>query len=78
MGNGLEYVSVCCHVADGPLAQPRTTQAKDVTEERAERTPVNGRIHTHTHTIYNTVNKLHKEHRSWTRNMNYFYILLLI
>lgn len=31
VGNGLEYVSVCCHVADGPLAQPRTTQAKDVT-----------------------------------------------
>lgn len=37
MGNGLEYVSVCCHVADGPLAQPRTTQAKDVTEERTKR-----------------------------------------
>ncbi len=20
VGNGLEYVSICCHVADGPLA----------------------------------------------------------
>lgn len=37
VGNGLQYVSVCCHVADGPLAQPRTTQAEDVTEERCRR-----------------------------------------
>lgn len=22
VGNGLEYVSIRCHVADGPLAQP--------------------------------------------------------
>lgn len=34
VGNGLEYVSICCHIADGPLAQPRTTQSEDVTEER--------------------------------------------
>lgn len=36
VGNGLEYVSVRCHVADGPLAQPCTTQAKDVTEGRVK------------------------------------------
>lgn len=35
VGNGLEYVSICCHIADCPLAQPCTTQAKDVTEEKA-------------------------------------------
>lgn len=34
VGNGLEYVSICCHVADGPLAKPCTTQSEDVTEER--------------------------------------------
>lgn len=34
VGNGLEYVSICCHIADGPLAQPRATQSEDVTEER--------------------------------------------
>lgn len=33
VGNGLEYVSVCCHIANSPLAQPRTTQSKDVTEK---------------------------------------------
>lgn len=37
VGNGLEYVSICRHVADGPLAQPRTTQAKDVTEEKTKK-----------------------------------------
>lgn len=34
VGNGLEYVSICCHIADSPLAQPRTTQSEDVTEKR--------------------------------------------
>lgn len=34
VGNGLEYVSIGCHVSDGPLAQPRTAQSEDVTEER--------------------------------------------
>lgn len=34
VGNGLEYVSICCHVANGPLAQPCTAQSEDVTEER--------------------------------------------
>lgn len=34
VGNGLEYVSICCHVADGPLAQPCAAQSEDVTEER--------------------------------------------
>lgn len=34
MGNGLEYVSICCHVTDCPLAQSGTTQSKDVTAER--------------------------------------------
>lgn len=37
VGNSLEYVSICCHVANGPLAQPCTTQAEDVTKEREER-----------------------------------------
>ena len=32
--NGLEYVSICCHIADRPLAQPRAAQSEDVTEER--------------------------------------------
>lgn len=31
VGNGLEYVSICCHVTYGPLAQPCTTQSEDVT-----------------------------------------------
>lgn len=34
VGNGLEYVSICCHVANGPLAQPCTAQSEYVTEER--------------------------------------------
>lgn len=34
VGNGLEYVSICSHIADGPLAQPCTAQAEDVTEDR--------------------------------------------
>lgn len=37
VGNGLQYVPVCRHVADGPLAQPRTAQAEDVAEERCKR-----------------------------------------
>lgn len=37
VGNGLEYVSICRHVADGPLAQPCTAQSEDVTEERHEK-----------------------------------------
>lgn len=37
VGNGLEYVSICCHVADGPLAQPCTAKSEDVTEERDKR-----------------------------------------
>lgn len=37
VGNGLEYVSIGCHVSDGPLAQPSTAQSEDVTEERHER-----------------------------------------
>lgn len=36
VGNGLEYVSICCHVADGPLAQPCTAQSEDVTEEKEQ------------------------------------------
>ena len=35
--NGLQYVSICCHVADRPLAQPRTTQSEDVTGEGQKR-----------------------------------------
>ena len=34
VGNGLEYVSICCHIADSPLAQSRAAQPEDVTEER--------------------------------------------
>lgn len=34
VGNGLENVSICCHVADRPLAQPCTAQSEDVTGER--------------------------------------------
>lgn len=33
VGNGLEYVSICRHIADGPLAQPCTAQSEDVTGE---------------------------------------------
>lgn len=31
VGDGLQYVGVIGHIADGPLAQPRTTQSEDVT-----------------------------------------------
>lgn len=33
MGNGLENVSVCRHITNSPLAQPRTAQPEDVAEE---------------------------------------------
>lgn len=33
VGNGLEYVSIRCHVTDGPLAQPCAAQSEDVTGE---------------------------------------------
>lgn len=40
VGNGLEYVSIGCHVSDGPLAQPSAAQSEDVTEERHKRCEV--------------------------------------
>lgn len=33
VGNGLEYVSICGHITDGPLAQPGAAQSEYVTEE---------------------------------------------
>lgn len=36
MGNGLEDVSICRHVADSPLAESCAAQSEDVTEEREE------------------------------------------
>ena len=38
MGNGLENISICGHVADSPLAQPCAAQPEDITEERREDT----------------------------------------
>ena len=40
MGDGLQYVGIVGHIADSPLAQPRTTQSEDVTVrgEKEERT----------------------------------------
>ncbi len=37
VGNGLEYVSVCRHIADSPLAKSCTAQSEDVTEESDKR-----------------------------------------
>lgn len=34
VGDSLEDVSICCHITDGPLAQPRAAQTEDVTVER--------------------------------------------
>ena len=36
VGNGLEYVSICGHITDGPLAQPGAAQSEYVTEEETE------------------------------------------
>lgn len=37
VGNGLEDVSICRHVADGPLAKPCTAQTEDVAGEEDTR-----------------------------------------
>lgn len=34
VGDGLQDVSITGDVADGPLAEPRATQSKDITVER--------------------------------------------
>lgn len=36
MGNGLEYISICSHVANSPLAQSCAAQSEDVTEKRGK------------------------------------------
>lgn len=49
VGYGLQYVAIIGHIADGPLAQPGTTQSEDVTVR--EGTEVQWFTHTHTHKL---------------------------
>lgn len=45
VGDGLQYVSITGHIADGPLAQSSTTESEDVTVRERKRsaqfTPTN-------------------------------------
>lgn len=50
VGDGLQYVAIIGYIANGPLAQPCTTQSEDVTVRGEKRTEVH---HSHTHILQN-------------------------